>query len=168
SGQRWGLGALAVVAAVGASASAGFADGHLPVVLLLVVALLAVVAVVMADSYVASVVIAVVVVQWFVETDGAASAWSLAAATGLVVFHLLVALMAVTPSNAIVAAPVLVRWARRGGAVLGATVAVWGAAAALDGRSVPGSVALVLVALVALTGVVVAVCARSTASSGSR
>jgi len=157
SGQRWGLMALAVVAAVGATVATGSAAGHLPIAYVVVVAVLAVVAVIIPDSPVALVTVAVVVVWWLAIVDDVASPWALAGAAGLLVFHLVVALMAVTPPNAIVAAEVLRRWVGNGALVLVATAGVWGAVAVVDGRSVPGSVALVLAALAAVTvGVVTA------------
>jgi len=168
SGQRWALIVLAVLAIVGASMSTGRVAGHVRVEMVVLVAVLAVLAVVVPDSHAATAAIAVVAIQWFLEADDVASAWSLVAATGLVVFHLAVALMAVTPVHAVVCAAVLTRWARRGAVVLVATVVVWGGVASLDGRSVPGGVALVLAALVALTVVVVAASVRSTADPGPR
>lgn len=165
SAQRWALGVLAVGAAVAASVFASLAAGNLAWVPLVAVVFLAVLSAVVPDSYVPLVVVGVVVSQWFIEVDDVGSAWSLVAAFGLIVFHLIVALMAVTPSNAIVVASVLAGWLRRGGVVMVATAAVWGGVAVLDGRSVPGSAVLVLAALVTSTALIVAAGARSGSST---
>jgi hypothetical protein len=155
SGQRWAL-ALLAVGAVGAASliSAFVADDvtdasvAFRVAPIVVAVGLALVAVGLPDSHTALVVLAVLVLQWWVMTDDPTSAWAIPTALCLVGFHELVALLATTPPSAVLAGAVLRRWAGRALVPVAATVAVWGLAVALDGRG--AGVAVVLVGLAAL------------------
>jgi hypothetical protein len=63
-------------------------------------------------------------------------------ALSLLVFHTLVALMAVTPICAVVDRVVVARWLWRCGAVATATVAMWLVVVLVDGRNADGNAAL--------------------------
>lgn len=149
SPQRWAFGISAVVAAVGALLVTliGSDDGFGWFAGLTVA--LAATAAIQAGSHTAVVVVALVVVQWMSATDDVTTPRSLVAAVCLLVFHSLLALMAVTPHSATVDAAVVRRWAQRAGAVALATAAVWALALVLERRDAPANPHLTLLALVA-------------------
>lgn len=149
SAQRWAFGAMAVASIVGALVVAlvgtddrfGWFAGF--------TVALAVTAAVQAGSHTAAVVIGLVVLQWMSATDDVTTPRSLLVALCLLVFHCLLALMAVTPHSATVHADLLRRWGRRTGAVAVATGIMWLLVRALDRRDAPANPQLTLLALLA-------------------
>jgi hypothetical protein len=154
SWQRWGLIASAVAAATGASTVTALATGRQTGVVLVIVVCLAIASVVRPDSHTAAVVVAIVVWQWLASIDDSTTAWSIALATLLFVFHSTVALMAVTPIGAVIEWSVLMRWSRRGAVVVGATVVMWALVVVMNERRAAGNVALTAVGLLVLTTLV--------------
>jgi len=114
SSQRWLFGTLAVVAAGGASAAASAAGASASQFVVLLILGLASAAAFHPDSHAALLVEAMVVWQWLAGTDDATDPWVIAVASSLFVFHTVIALMAVTPSSAVVDRVLLLRWLRRG------------------------------------------------------
>lgn len=157
SAQRWVLGASAVVAAVAASSAASIAaSGALGVVLVVVVGL-AMAAAARPDSHTALLVEAVVVWQWIAGTDDVTDPLVVVVASSLFAFHAVVALMAVTPSSAVVGRVLVWRWMRRSGYVLVATGAMWLVVVAMVDRQAPGNVFLTFLAFTSLAGFALAI-----------
>ena len=157
SAQRWVLGALAVVAAVAGSSAASIAGSGAPGIVLVVVLGLATVAAVRPDSHTALLVAAVVVWQWIAGTDDATDPLAVAVASSLFAFHNLIALMAVTPSSAVVGRLLVRRWLRRSGYVLVATGAMWMIVVAMVDRQAPGSVFLTTMSFATLAAFALAI-----------
>ena len=164
--QRWTLAAVAVAAAVAASAVTAAASGDevgLLVVLLLGVAT---VAVIRPDSHAALLVEVVVIGQWLAGTDDVIDPAVVAVAALLFVFHAIVALMAVTPSSAVVDRVLLWRWLHRSAYVLVATGAMWLAVVVIEDRRAPGSAQLTFLAFVALAACTLAIRSLSARPAG--
>ena len=68
---------------------------------------------------------AVVVVQWLASTHDATTAWASLVALCLFVFRIVIALMALTPVTATVGRSILLRWSRRSGWIVVATIGAW-------------------------------------------
>lgn len=151
SWQRWALSAMAMVAAAGASTVTAMAAGRQTDVILVLVVGIAVAAVVRPDSHTAAVVEVIVVWQWLASTDGPMTAWVVALALCLFVFHTVIALMAVTPIGAVVDRSVLLRWLRRSGWVVLATVAMYALVVVMNERRAAGRVELTALGFVTLT-----------------
>ena len=157
SSQRWLFGTLAVVAAGGASAAASAAGASASQFVVLLILGLASAAAFHPDSHAALLVEAMVVWQWLAGTDDATDPWVIAVASSLFVFHTVIALMAVTPSSAVVDRVLLLRWLRRGGYVLVATCSMWLIVVVMVDRQAPGSVLLTFLAFVTLAAFTVAI-----------
>ena len=151
SWQRWLFIAVAVVSVVGASTLTAAVAGHLTGIVLALVVGLAAVACARADTHTGLVAGAIVVWQWLATVDDVSSPWTVAVAACLLVFHTLLALMAVTPITAVVSPPILRTWGRRLLIVLTATLAVWMCVLVLDQRQSPGNVLLTFAGFVTLT-----------------
>lgn len=151
SWQRWLFIALAIASAVGASTMTAHVAGQVTGVLLALVFALAAVACARADTHTGLVTGAIVVWQWLATVDDVSSPWAVGVAVCLLVFHTLLALMAVTPITAVVAPPVVRCWVRRLLVVAGAALAVWVCVLVLDGRQTPGNVLLTLSGFITLT-----------------
>jgi hypothetical protein len=80
-----------------------------------------------------------------------------AVASSLFAFHAVVALMAVTPSSAVVGRVLVWRWLRRSGYVLVATGAMWLVVVAMVDRQAPGSVLLTFLAFITLAAFALAI-----------
>ncbi len=167
SAQRWAFVALAVVSAAVAHATAAMVGGDQVGFVLVLVVGLAVAAVVRPDSHTALFVETLVVWQWLVGTDDVTNPGIVVVAAGLFVFHTVIALMAVTPSSAVVARMLVVRWLRRCGYVLIATGTMWLVVAVMVDRRSPGNAWLSSLALLTLAAFAVAIRALS-ASAGER
>lgn len=155
SAQRWAFGLASVATATGALLVAliGIGDRFGWFAVLTVV--LAAIAAVQAGSHTAAVVIVLVVLHWMSAVDDPTTPRSLVVAVCLLVFHSLLALMAVTPHSTTVPADVLRRWVQRVGAVTVATAAVWVLVRLLQQRDAPADARLTTMALVvAAVGVV--------------
>ena len=156
SAQRWVFAAIAVSSVVAASmTTAVVGRGQTPIVLALIIGL-AIAAATRPDSHTALLAEAIVVWQWFAGVDDTTTPGALAVATCLFVFHAVIALMAVTPSSAVVDRLLVRRWVRRGVGVGAATLAMWLIVAVMAQRARPGSVTLTSIALLALGALVVA------------
>ena len=154
--QRWVFVATAVSSVVAASTTtAVVGGGQTPIVLVLLIGL-AIAAAVRPDSHTALLVETVVVWQWVAGVDDTTSPGAVAVATCLFVFHAVIALMAVTPSSAVVDRLLVRRWVLRAVGVVVATLAMWLIVAVMAQRDGPGSVALALIALLALGALIVA------------
>jgi hypothetical protein len=161
SWQRWGFIAISVIAAAAASSSTAFAAGHQIFVVFALVVGFAIASAISPDTHAATAVEVIVVWQWFASTDDPTNAWAIPTALCLFVFHTAIALMALTPMTANVGRSILVRWSRRGGYAVVATIAVWALVIVLHERRAAGSAALTLAGFVALTGLIVVARARS-------
>ncbi len=157
SAQRWAFAALAVVSAVGASTTAAVVGGDQVGFVLVLLAGLATAAVVRPDSHTALLVEVVVVWQWLAGTDDVANPGVVVVASGLFVFHTVIALMAVAPSSSVVDRVLVWRWLRRGGYVVIATGAMWVVVVVMVDRRAPGSALLSSLALLTLAGFAVAI-----------
>ena len=145
--QRWALGSIGVVAIVVAMATTIVdADQRFGWFGWFVV-VTAVVAMVQAGSHTALLTIALVVVRWLGAVDDVTTPRTIIVAVCLLAFHSSLALMAVTPHTAPIAAEVLRRWARRCGLLVVATIIVWLLAHALEQRQAPADPFLTLLAL---------------------
>ncbi len=154
SGQRWLFIALSLGCVAGASTVTALASGTQTGVVVALMVALAIVAVVRPDSHAALGVEVAMVWQWLATTDDATSPWTIPFAVLLLVFHTLIALMAVTPINVRVPVSLLGRWARRCCFVASATVGVWAIVVVMDQRRAPGSVALTALAFVTLAALI--------------
>jgi hypothetical protein len=168
SPQRWLFIALSLCCVAGASTVTALASGTQTGVAVALMLALAVVAVVRPDSHVALGVEVAMVWQWLATNDDATSPWTVPFAVLLVVFHTLIALMAVTPINARVPVSLLGRWAWRGCFVVAATVGVWAIVVVLDQRRAPGSVALTALGFVTLAALILVARALSVAPRRNR
>lgn len=161
SRQRWLLMLATVIAAAIGAAAAEVAGTSPRAWVVVVVAAVAVGAATVPDSHIGLAVIAVVGVRWLVVVDDVTTPWSVVVAVSLLVFHTLLALLAVTPPSATIERRLLLRWMRRTAWVTVATVAVWAAAAGVHRQQLAGSVALTVVAFVAVTAAAAAILVRS-------
>ena len=161
SGQRWLFIALALSGVAGASTITALAAGSQTGVVVALMVALAIVAVVRPDSHVALGVMVAMVWQWLATTDDATTPWAIPFAVALLLFHSVIALMAVTPINARVPASLVLRWLRRSCYVVAATVGVWAVVVVMDQRGAPGSAALTALGFVTLTALVLVTRAHS-------
>lgn len=156
SRQRWVFGAVAVASVASAliATISGSDDrfGWFSVVTVI----LAAGAAIQPGAHTATVVVALVTLQWLSATDDVSTPRSLVVALCLLTFHSLLALMAVTPPSATVHPEILRRWARRGGAVAAATTAVWVLVRVFERRESVANPQLTLLALL-VAGAAVAV-----------
>lgn len=149
SPQRWSLAFAALVAAALVPIVTGVAgSGQSPVILAVVVGL-AGAAVTQPDSHIALMVPLVGVWHWTASTDASTSGWALVVAVCLLAFHALVALMSTTPSRATVDTRSVVRWLRRSGAVVAATVTVWVLVVTVDSVDLAGNAVVTAIGFVA-------------------
>ena len=163
SAQRWAFAALAVASAAGAYTTAAVVGGDQVGFVLVLLAGLALAAVVRPDSHTALAVETVVVWQWLAGADDVTNPGVFVVGSGLFVFHTVIALMAVTPSSAVVDRVLVWRWLRRCGWVLIATGAMWAVVVVMVDRRAPGSALLSSLALLALAAFAVVIRAFSVA-----
>jgi hypothetical protein len=163
SAQRWVFAALAVASVVGAFTSAAIVGGDQVGFVLVLLVGLAVAAVIRPDSHTALLVETVVVWQWLAGTDDVTSPGVVVVGSGLFVFHTVIALMAVTPSSAVVDRVLVRRWVRRCVYVLIATGAMWLVVVVMVDRRAPGNALLSSLALLVLAAFALAVRAFSVA-----
>jgi hypothetical protein len=154
SWQRWALIAVAVITALAASTFTALAARHPAVVALVLVGMLGVASVTWPDSHAATAVEAIVVVQWLTTTDATTTAWTIPVALCLFVFHVVIALMALTPISATVARSTLLRWSRRCGWVVVATLGMWALVSVMAEQRARGSAVLTAVGFIALAGLI--------------
>jgi len=155
SAQRWALIAVAVITATAASTCTALAASNPAGVALALVGMLAVASVSWPDSHAATAVEAFVVVQWLTTTDDTTTAWTIPVALCLFVFHVVIALMALTPISTTVARSILLRWSWRCGWVVAATIGMWVIVFAMAERRARGNAALTAVGFVVLAGLIV-------------
>lgn len=161
SPQRWVLGSAAVLAiAIALAATFAGSDETFGWFAWFVVALAAVAAI-QAGSHTASVTIALVVIEWMAAVDDVAAPRALVVAACLLVFHGTLALMAVSPHSARIHPDVVRSWARRSGAVLAATVAVWLLVTVFERRDATANPLLTVFALGAVAAGAIALRRRS-------
>ncbi len=161
SGQRWLFVALSLGCVAGASTITALVTGSPSDVGTALMVGLAVVAVIRPDSHGALVVEVAVVWQWLAAHDDVTTPWVMPFAVLLFVFHSAVALMAVTPIAAHVDGLLLLRWLRRCGAVVAATVGVWTIVVVMEQRRAPGSAALTVAGFMTLTVLILVMRSRS-------
>ena len=154
-GQRWLLIAVSLGCVAGASTITALVAGSQPGVAIALMVTLATVAVIRPDSHSALVVELVVVWQWLAAVDDVTTPWVIPFAVLLFVFHSAIALMAVTPLTSHIHGALLVRWARRGGSVVAATVGVWAIVIVMYERRAPGSATLTVAGFMILTSLIV-------------
>ena len=162
--QRWALMATGVIAASAASTfTAVAADGRIGVAFATIV-VFAVASVLLPDSHAATIAEAIVVLQWLLITDDTTSAWAIVVALCLFVFHAAVALMALTPITATIDRSIVLRWGRRSGSIVVATIAMWSLVLVMNERRAAGSAALTAIGFVTLTGLILVTRAHSAPS----
>jgi hypothetical protein len=154
--QRWAFVVSSLVAVVGASTCTASASGQQSGVVLALIVGFGVLAVIRPDSHTALAVETIVVWQWLATVDDLTTPWAIPMALSLLVFHTLIALMAVTPISAVVDRVVVARWLWRCGAVATATVAMWLVVVLVDGRNADGNAALTAAAFATAAALVVA------------
>ena len=164
--QRWGLIAVAVVAAAGAATITGVVAGQMNWAVLMLVIGTAIASTVRPDFHTALLAETIVVWYWAAGTDDRLTPWAIPMALCLFVFHSAIALMSAAPMRAIIARTVVRRWSIRSGYVVIATIAAWLLVVVMNGRQAPGSAATTIVAFVTLTVLVLAARLRSAPSSG--
>jgi hypothetical protein len=146
--------AISVIAVVAASTITTLVAGQLIVVVLVLIVGLAIGSAIRPDSHTATAAEAVVVLQWLVSTRDETTAWAILTALCLLVFHMVIALMALTPITATIDRSILLRWSRRGGWIAVATIGTWALVLAMAERRAPGSAALTVVGFVTLSGLI--------------
>lgn len=149
SAQRWVFGLLSVAAAMVASIAASVSDGGGGGPLLLLVAAFAIVTLVRPDSHVGLLVVAIVIAQC-VANDDTTTPWMIVVAVGLLLFHTITAVSAITPLDATIDEATLRRWTSRLAVAGVATVAMWVLVEVLARRDAAGSVVLTFVGFVIL------------------
>jgi hypothetical protein len=154
SAQRCVLIAIAVLAATAASASTVLAAAQPNGIVMVIVVVLAIPGAMFPDTFTATAVEIVVVLQWWASTGGGTTAWSIVTALCLFVFHAVIALMALTSFTASVARSILVRWARRSAWVVLATVAMWLLVRGMAERRAGGNPSLTVVGFLTLAALV--------------
>ena len=164
SRQRWGLIAASLIAAAAASTSTALAAGHQTSVVFALIVGLAIATVMSPDTHAATAVEVIVVWQWLASTDDPTNAWAIPIALCLFVFHTAIALMALTPVTANVDRSILLRWSRRSGYAVAATIGMWALVIVLHERRASGSGALTLAGFVTLAGLIVVTRAHSATS----
>lgn len=157
--QRWLLGAGSVAAALVASLSAGASGGGQSAMVTLVVMAFAVGAAVYPGGHGGLGVLVVVAWQWLATADDALSPLAVVTAIGLLVFHVLIALLASTPVGATLDRGVVLRWAQRTAIAGSASVVMWGAVVLMDQRRAAGSVGLTFAAFAVASASIVAMIA---------
>jgi len=156
SWQRWMFIATAVLAATAASTIAAIEAGHQTGIVVVLVTMLAIGAASGPESHTALAVEGLLVWQWLASTDDPTSAWVLPLTLCLFAFHTVIALMAVTPTSAVVDRAILARWAGRSGYVVVATVGMWVLTFVMHERRAPGSAALTFVGFAVLIVLILA------------
>lgn len=105
---------------------------------------------VLPDSAAGLFVIATLALEWIIRVDDHTSAWSIAIAVSIGVFHMALACASAAPGGAPMARSVYAPWIRNTAVAIVPSVAVWVAIVTLD-RLDPGSASLlVAVALIAV------------------
>lgn len=84
---------------------------------------------------------------WLVHVDARASAWTVVAAAGLLLFHLATSALALGPAEAELPPSLLVAWARRCLPILAGTVGIWLVTAVLTRADAASNVVLTAAAL---------------------
>ncbi len=148
SPQRWVLGGLAVVAVVVALAATVIGTDQPFGWFVLFIICLAAVSAVQPGWNTGATVIALVVIEWMATVDDVTDGRAVIVASGLFVFHTVLALLAVTPHRAAVDTQVLRAWLLRSAFVVAATGAVWVLVRVLDRRDAVGDARLTMAALV--------------------
>jgi hypothetical protein len=143
-------GACALAAAVGQ------AHRNLTVALL-AIGFLALVSAMQPDGYLPLVTIVAVVGYWIVVVPDRASAWSIAPAALLYLFHTVTALMAMTPTSATLSRATLWRYTGRSGLIALMLVATWAVVELFTRRHAPGNAVLTGLAVVVIIAAAVAV-----------
>jgi hypothetical protein len=85
---------------------------------------------------------------WLVHVDAGATAWSMPAAGGLLLFHLATSALALGPAELELPRSLLLAWARRGVAILAGTAALWLVGALLRRVDAGSNALLTAIALV--------------------
>ena len=160
-GQRWLFIGVSLGCVVGASTITAQVAGSQPGVAIALMVALAIVAVIRPDAHGALVVEVVVVWHWLAAIDDVTTPWVIPFAVLLFVFHSVIALMAVTPLTSHVHGELLLRWMRRSGAVVAATIGAWAIVVVMDQRRAPGSAALTVLGFTTLTVLIVVMRERS-------
>ena len=112
--------------------------------------LIAAVAAVWPDSFASLPFLLVYGWYWAARVETPVSGWALPAAIALSAYHTAAAMASLAPWKAPADRAVVVRWAVRLAAVVGVTVAVWGAARVLDSSRRDGHAVLFGIALLVL------------------
>lgn len=161
SWQRWTLIALTVASAATASSICAVVEGRQATGVLVLIVIAALASAVRSDSHTALIAEVLIVWQWLVSADDVTTAWSIALAACLALFHCSVAIMAVTPISAVVGAPLLLMWARRASFMVGAAVVVWFLVVLLDQGAAVGRPALTAAGLAVLAALALLAARRS-------
>ncbi len=164
--QRWGLIAVAVVAAAAAATITAVVAGQVNWAVLTLVIGAASASTVRPDFHTALLVETIVVWYWAAGTDDPLTPWTIPMGLCMFVFHSAIALLSAAPMRAVIARTVVRRWSIRSGYVVIATIAAWSLVVVMNGREAPGSAATTIVAFVTLTVLVLVARLRSAPSAG--
>ena len=159
--QRWLFVAVSLCCVAGTSTITAMVAGSQPGVAIALMVTLATTAVIRPDSHGALVVEIAVVWQWLAAVDDVTTPWAIPFAVLLFVFHSAIALMAVTPLTGHIHGGLLLRWLRRGGFVVAATIGAWAIVVIMDQRQAPGNAALTVLGFTTLTVLILLMRERS-------
>ena len=151
--ERWLLGALAVVAGVGAcvvTGTTGAPASSFTTTLMVSSVPIALAAARRPDTHIALGLVAVTLWAWLRSAADVGAGRTIVVAIGLLVFHAAIALLATTPSSTLPDAPTVRRWAVRTTMVAAATVVVWRVVMAVRGHDGGASAATLAAAVLAV------------------
>lgn len=154
--QRVFLSGIAVATVLTTSLALGLSSDAADGWLVVLVSLFALGSVLQPDDHLGLVTIMLVVVHWLVAGLPVVSAWSLGVAASIVIFHSLLAIMAVTPHTADLPMALLVVWLRRLVVVGASTLGVWLLVVGFERRNIDGDLGLSVAAYAALIVAIVA------------
>lgn len=166
SRQQWVLRIIAVVTPIGAALAASASSGGWWPVGLLLVGSLAIASAVRPDTHLALVTVVVLVWRWLVAVDDVGTPWLPVAASCLLAFHSVIALLSTVPTGGEVPLASLGRWSRRAALASSMTVAMWALVTLLDQREAAGNGLLTAVALAIVAAAAVMIRSRSIARVG--
>ena len=154
SAERWILAALAVVSGVGACLMAGIThspSSSFSITLIMSSVPMALAAARRPDTHIALGLVALTMWVWLRSAAADVGAGrTIVVATGLLVFHAAIALLATTPTTTLPGAATVRRWAVRTAMVAAATVVVWLLVIAMRNRNGGASAATLSAAVLAV------------------
>lgn len=154
SGQQVVLRALIFLAPLLALLASGVITGGVGFWTVATTVMLAAAAAVLPDTHLPAVLLIVVASHWCAAVDDVRTPWTLLAAGCMLAIHVPAALVSTTPASATFSAATLRRWGARTLGVAIATTLAWLLALVVQGATVPASVLLFVVSVVAMAALV--------------